>query len=115
MWFVGGLGYRPGVAEKVELGTLDGALRVRAWAQEAPASWRYREVAIGTAGGRWFAVRVGQRWSGAWLCRDERDACETAERFMASGEWRETPAQYGGDGKPLEPGWVKRGGDWWRE
>lgn len=107
--------------ERINLDELAGVVRVRAWATGAPASWKYAEVAVGTIpaegypdGVRWWASRAGQRWSGAWLADDERQACEAADSWMRrrGGEWRPTPARFDGSGNPTEGEWHRSGGTW---
>lgn len=93
--------------ERVQLHLEYGMDRVKAWAWGNPAAWSYRRVTIGTlADGRWFA--------GAVVCRDRAHAEQVAAGWMTGDGWRETPASYGSDGKPTTPGWVRRGGDWFR-
>lgn len=104
----------PGMAEKVDYGTLGAGTRIRAWASGPPESWKYREIAVGTTdNNRWYAARTGQTWTAAWLCQDEREACDLADRWMRGGQWRTTPARFGPDGKPADGGtWWKSGGQW---
>ncbi len=62
--------------------------------------------------GRWYAERGGV----ARAYPDEGDARAVAGNLMADREgWREVPAVLGPDQQPKEPGWVRRGGEWFRE
>jgi hypothetical protein len=85
--------------------------RLRAWAFGNPSHWQYREAVLGQLDdGRWFVSRIGRGWSGAWLARDERQACEAVESWMRrdADQWRETPARFGADGQPSD------GRTWWQ-
>lgn len=80
--------------ERVEVGGLPGRRQVRAWRSGEPGGWLYREMSYGRFGAHgWYVHRVGRRWAGAWIVRDERAACETVDRWMRSATgWREIPA-----------------------
>jgi hypothetical protein len=98
--------------DRVVLHLEHGVGRVKAWQCAPPESYRCRTISIGTlAGGRWWANHTGVH-GGAFLCRDRAHAQEVADGWMDGGEWWEVPAEFGPDGQPTEPGWVRRGGSW---
>lgn len=84
---------------QVELDRLPGKQVLRVWESEDRASPRYRTVGYGQYSVfGWFVYRTGGRWTAAWTCSDEREACELVERFMASREcagrtWTEVAAE----------------------
>jgi hypothetical protein len=91
-----------------------GVRRVRVWQWGNPAAANYRRVEVGHLGdGRWFASAVRDH-RGAVVCRDREHAEQVAAGLREGDGWREVPAEFSGDGQPTEPGWVQRGGDWWR-
>lgn len=104
--------------ERVETHLLERVIRLRAWASGNPAGWQFRKVTYGTSSRGWFAQRIGQTWSGAWLVPDERAACELIERWMHTGEnrdrtWTPMPASFGADNVPDDGGtWYRSGGQW---
>jgi hypothetical protein len=85
--------------ERVELDQLPGKMRLRVWMSGQPGGWLYREIAYGTFGVHgWYVHRVGRRWDGAWIVRDERACCELVDRWMRSATgWREIPADQQAD------------------
>lgn len=103
--------------EPIDLLHHPGHRRRRAWACGAPASWQYREVAVGQLPDRrWYASRSGgQGWSFAGLAADERQALKALRSWMArvGGEWRPTPAIFSDTGAPADGlPWWKSGGTW---
>jgi hypothetical protein len=101
--------------DRVQLHLQHGVTRTAGWRCAPPESYRCRYIYVGyLADGRWFADHTGMR-GGAYLCDDQAAAEALAGSWRVGGDWWDTPAQYGADGKPTEPGWVRRGGTWFRE
>lgn len=90
--------------------------RIRRWRRGVISHWACAHVTVGQLpDGRWFVEHTGTGF-GARAWPDEQRAHEAAEQLMRDGEeWQEVPAQYGLDGQPTEPGWVRRGGTWFRD
>jgi hypothetical protein len=87
-----GPGYRPGhgvrACRDAPPGTSDPPAGVGIG---QPGKLAVPEGPYGTSSRGWFAQRIGQTWSGAWLVPDERAACELIERWMHAGEnWDQT-------------------------
>lgn len=90
-----------------------GLRRVQRWRWGHASASECVHVTVGVLpDGRWFAER-GER-ARAYL--GEADARAVAGNLMADREgWREVPAELGPDSRPTAPGWVRRGGEWFRE
>jgi hypothetical protein len=66
----------------------------RWWITGVPGELGHAVVGLGQlADGRWFAARAGRGWAGAWVARDERQACDAVEAWMrrrgGHQAWRE--------------------------
>lgn len=90
-----------------------GARRVQRWRWGHTSGSEAVQVALGVLpDGRWFVERGAK----ARAYDEEQDARVVAGNLMADREgWREIPAELGADQQPLQPGWVRRGGEWFRE
>jgi hypothetical protein len=102
--------------ERIQLEQQVGVDRVLAWQCAPPESSRCKTISIGAlADGRWWAWHTGIP-GGAFLAGDWGVADELAAGWREDGrEWVLVPAVFGPDGLPVEAGWVKRGGSWFRE
>lgn len=87
--------------------------RLRRWRTGLAGGWSERFVTVGRLGDRWFADHTGLQ--GAFVADTEQEVQDLVAGWLAQGGWEETPAAFGPDGRPVEPGWVRRGGSWVRE
>lgn len=108
-----GVGVELERGEAIQVWEHIGARRVQRWRWGHASSSDLAEVAVGVLpDGRWFVERSqkARAYSGEQLAR------VVAGNLMARRDgWREIPAELGPDGKPTQPGWVRRGGEWFRE
>jgi len=79
--------------ERIDLAGVDHVVH-RWWVKGQAGETGHAVIGLGQLGdGRWFAARAGKSWSGVWVARDERHACEAVERWMhrrgGHQAWRE--------------------------
>lgn len=105
----------PDDGERVEPWLLHHVRRLQRWQYGHTTHWAVRYITLGQlADGRWL-VEHSDTTIGCWAYRSEERAQEEIRRHTAGREWREVPAAFGPDAKPIGDGWVRRGGSWARD
>lgn len=101
--------------EQIEPWLLHHAHRIQRWQQGHTTHWASRHVILGRLpDGRWYVDHTDPT-IGCRAYPSEQQARDTIRRITASGDWREVPANFGPDGKPIGEGWTRRGGSWVRD
>lgn len=104
-----------GDGERIEVWNATGFRRVQRWQTGHLSHWQCRHVTVGTLpDGRWVVDHTNTH-IGARAYPTEARARQVADQMMAGGEWHEVPAEMDATGQPTTPGWVRRGGSWFRE
>jgi hypothetical protein len=100
--------------DPIQVWRTPGHQRVRRWQSGHTSHHASRHVTVGTLpDGRWYADHT-ETTIGARAYPTEGEAQRAADALMTGGEWRPVPANFGADGQPIEPGWVRYGNEWRR-